>query len=89
MTSKSVFISPFVASDMKLTLTSEEAKEVVAICYRNWKSPARTFRQINTWAINNNSATRVTKKNVIDVMKRFEQRAIIHSYIYLAKDLII
>ena len=47
---------------------------MVAIYYANWKSPSRTFRQFNTWAADNNSATRVTKKNVIDVIKRFEKR---------------
>jgi hypothetical protein len=57
-----------------MKLTSEEAKQVVAIYYANWKSPSRTFRLFNTWAANNNSATRITKKNVIDVMKRFELR---------------
>jgi inhibitor of nuclear factor kappa-B kinase subunit alpha len=62
-----------------MKLTSEEAKQVVALYYANWKSPSRTFRLFNTWATNNNSATRITKKNVIDVMKRFEQRAILQN----------
>jgi hypothetical protein len=60
-----------------MKLTSEEAKQVVALYYANWKSPSRTFRLFNTWAVNNNSATRITKKHVTNAMKRFEQRAIL------------
>lgn len=60
-----------------MKLTSEEAKKVVEIYYANNKSPTRAFRQFNTWAMNNNCPTRVSKKNVMDLMKRFEQRTVI------------
>ena len=60
-----------------MKLTSNEAKVVIQLYYANGKSPTRTFRLFNTWAVNNNHATRITRKNVLDTMRRFEQRAVI------------
>jgi hypothetical protein len=58
-----------------MKLTAEEARRIVAFYYANGNSPTRAFRLFNAWAISNNVATRATKKNVIDVVKRFERHA--------------
>lgn len=56
---------------MKAKLSSDEAKRVVALYYANANSPTVTMRLFNNWALTNNVTTRVSRKNVIDVMKRF------------------
>jgi hypothetical protein len=55
-----------------MKIPSDEAKRVVKIYYSNGSSPTLTFRHFNNWALQNNCATRITKKNVIDLIKRFE-----------------
>jgi hypothetical protein len=57
-----------------MKLTSAQAKKVVELYFACGKSPTCTARQFNTWAQHNNCDVVVTKKNVIDVMKRFEHR---------------
>lgn len=57
-----------------MRLTSDEAKKVLEFYYASHKSPTRAFRQFNTWAQHNNCATRITKKNVIDTVRRFQCR---------------
>ena len=57
-----------------MKLTSEQIKKLVAIYYAHGNSPTRTSRLFNTWATENGIATRVSKKNVIDAVKRFENR---------------
>jgi len=62
---------------ISMKLTSDEAKVVIQLYYANGKSPTRTFRLFNTWAANNNCPTRITRKNVLDTMRRFEQRTVL------------
>jgi hypothetical protein len=57
-----------------MKLTSDEVKLVVQLYYSNGKSPTQTYRLFNNRALLNNWTTRVTKKNVIDAIKRFELR---------------
>lgn len=57
-----------------MKLSSDEIKKLVSIYYTHWNSPSRTFRVFNTWAAENGIATRVSKKNVMDAVKRFENR---------------
>ena len=64
-------------STVPMKLTNDEAKKVVELYYSNGKSPTRAFRQFNTWAEHNNCVTRITKKNVIDAIRRFESRTMI------------
>jgi hypothetical protein len=56
-----------------MKLTAAKAKRVIALYYEHGRSPTRAFRQFNNWAIANHIHTRVTKKNVMDVMKRFQR----------------
>lgn len=60
-----------------MKLTSEQAKKVVQLYYASFKSPTRTSRKFNTWAMNNDLPIRVSKKNVIDLINRFENRAVL------------
>jgi hypothetical protein len=55
-----------------MKIPSDEAKRIVKIYYSNGSSPTLTYRHFNNWALQNNNATRITKKNVIDLIKRFE-----------------
>ena len=57
---------------MKAKLSPESTKRVVEFYFANGKSHTRAMRQFNEWAASNNIATRVTRKNVFDTMKRFE-----------------
>ena len=60
-----------------IKLTSDEAKKVIALYFENNESPSTTFRRFNTWAHQNQSPTRITKKNVVDTMRRFRKTAIL------------
>jgi hypothetical protein len=55
-----------------MKLTSEETKQLIAFYYAHDKSPTVTARHFNNWALANNHPARVSKKNVIDAIKRFE-----------------
>jgi hypothetical protein len=56
-----------------MKLTYQEAKKVVEFYYANDNSPTQAARCFNNWAHGNNSMTVIIKKNVIDVIKRFER----------------
>ena len=60
---------------MKAKLSSDEAKKIVEFYFANGSSPTQTARVFNTWALQYNLPIRVSKKNVIDVMKRFSNPA--------------
>lgn len=60
-----------------MKLTSEEAKRVIAFYFESHESPTLTYRRFNIWAIENQSPTRVTKKNVMDTMKRFRRTTLL------------
>ena len=55
-----------------MKLSPNETKLIVTFYYSNQNSPTKAARAFNTWAANNNSNVRVSKKNVIDAIKRFE-----------------
>lgn len=56
-----------------MKLTHQEAKKVVELYYSSGNSPSLTARRFNTWSQENNSETRVSKKNVMDTIKRFSR----------------
>lgn len=60
-----------------MKLTSEEAKRVIAFYFESGESPTATYRRFNAWALENQLQTRVSKKNVIDTMKRFRKTALL------------
>jgi hypothetical protein len=57
---------------MKAKLSFAGTKRLVEFYYCNAKSPSRAMREFNTWALNNNIPTRLSQKNVVDAIKRFE-----------------
>lgn len=61
---------------MKTKLSPEETRKIVAIYFASSNSPTKTARQFNHWAAENHVQTRVSKKNVIDVLKRFHSGGI-------------
>jgi hypothetical protein len=61
---------------MKLNL--KEMKQLIAIYFSNHKSPTVAARLFNTWASHNKDAVRLSKKNVIDAMKRFSKNTVFH-----------
>jgi hypothetical protein len=60
---------------MKAKLTSDEAKKIVEFYFANGNSPTAAARLFNAWTLSLNIPTRVSKKNVIDVIKRFNNPA--------------
>lgn len=56
---------------MRRKLASNECKMVVQLFFERNKSASATVRAFNTWAANSDIQTRVNRKNVIDVVKRF------------------
>jgi hypothetical protein len=56
---------------MRAKLTPVETKRVVAIYFANANSPTKTAKLFNRWAMETHNPTRLNKKNVIDVIKRF------------------
>lgn len=61
-----------------MKLTSKETKQLIAIYYTHQKSPTVAARHFNVWASGNNCAVRVSKKNVIDAVKRFARNTDLH-----------
>jgi len=57
---------------MKAKLSFDETKRLVEFYFSNAKSPSRAMRAFNAWALTNNFPIRLTVKNVVDAMKRFE-----------------
>lgn len=56
-----------------MKLTNDEAKKVIAIYFASYESPTLTSRRFNRWAQQNHVPTRVSKKNVVDTVKRFNK----------------
>lgn len=67
---------------MRPKLTPDLEKKVIAIYFANENSPTRTAHRFNEWAVRNIIAVRVNKKNVMDIMKRFEKPAGVRSHAY-------
>jgi hypothetical protein len=57
-----------------MKLTSNEVKRVIGLFYSNNSSPTAAARAFNTWAAANNSNTRISKKNVMDALSRFQTK---------------
>lgn len=61
-----------------MKLNSEQTKKVISFYYTYKKSPTETARHFNHWAAMNDCVVRISKKNVIDAVKRFESNTTLH-----------
>lgn len=61
-----------------MKLNFSESKKLISIYFSNNNSATEAARVFNTWSIGNHSPTRVNKKNVIDLIKRYERDTPFH-----------
>ncbi len=58
---------------MRAKLTTEETKKLVEVYFSHASSTTQAMWAFNAWAEHNNCPTRVSVKNVVDVMRRFRE----------------